>query len=43
MGYSQMAKEDEKDWLDIIVVHAHSNVKGGMKYNTGTLLMALER
>lgn len=37
-----MAREDEKHWVDLMNV-IHDSVKGGMKYNTGTLLMVLSR
>ena len=41
-GYSRMEKEDEKEWIDLMNI-IHDSVKGGMKYNTGTLLMVLTR
>jgi hypothetical protein len=41
-GYSRMTREDEKHWVDLMNV-IHDSVKGGMKYNTGTLLMVLSR
>jgi hypothetical protein len=41
-GYSRMSREDEKHWVDLMNV-IHDSVKGGMKYNTGTLLMVLNR
>lgn len=41
-GYSRMSREDEKHWVDLMNV-IHDSVKGGMKYNTGTLLMVLSR
>lgn len=41
-GYSRMSREDEKHWVDLMNV-IHESVKGGMKYNTGTLLMVLSR
>jgi hypothetical protein len=41
-GYSRMTREDEKHWVDLMNV-IHDSVKGGMKYNTGTLLMVLNR
>ena len=41
-GYSRMSREDEKEWLELMNV-IHDSVKGGMKYNTGTLLMVLSR
>ena len=37
-----MSREDEKHWVDLMNV-IHDSVKGGMKYNTGTLLMVLSR
>lgn len=37
-----MSREDEKHWVDLMNV-IHESVKGGMKYNTGTLLMVLSR
>ena len=41
-GYARMSREDEKHWVDLMNV-IHDSVKGGMKYNTGTLLMVLSR
>lgn len=41
-GYGRMSREDEKHWVDLMNV-IHDSVKGGMKYNTGTLLMVLSR
>ena len=41
-GYVRMTREDEKEWLELMNV-IHDSVKGGMKYNTGTLLMVLSR
>ena len=41
-GYARMNREDEKHWVDLMNV-IHDSVKGGMKYNTGTLLMVLSR
>lgn len=35
-----MTGEDEKDWMDTMN-NVHASVKGGMKYNTGKLLMVL--
>lgn len=35
-----MSGDDEKEWIDTMN-NVHSNVKGGMKYNTGKLLMVL--
>jgi len=37
-----MAPQQEKEWVDLMNV-IHDSVKGGMKYNTGTLLMVLTR
>lgn len=39
-GYIRMTGEDEKEWIDTMN-NVHSSVKGGMKYNTGKLLMVL--
>jgi hypothetical protein len=39
-GYIRMQGDDEKDWLETMN-NVHASVKGGMKYNTGTLLMVL--
>lgn len=41
-GYARMSREEEKHWVDLMNV-IHDSVKGGMKYNTGTLLMVLSR
>ena len=41
-GYIRMAKEDEREWMDTMNA-VHASVKGGMKYNTGKLLMVLYR
>lgn len=41
-GYARMSREEEKHWIDLMNV-IHDSVKGGMKYNTGTLLMVLSR
>ena len=41
-GYARMMPEEEKDWIELMNV-IHDSVKGGMKYNTGTLLMVLSR
>ena len=41
-GYIRMAKEDEREWMDTMN-NVHASVKGGMKYNTGKLLMVLYR
>ena len=37
-----MSRADEKHGVDLMNV-IHDSVKGGMKYNTGTLLMVLSR
>ena len=39
-GYIRMQGEDEKEWMDTMN-NVHASVKGGMKYNTGKLLMVL--
>lgn len=39
-GYIRMKGDDEKEWLDTMN-NVHASVKGGMKYNTGKLLMVL--
>ena len=41
-GYARMIAEEEKEWIELMNV-IHDSVKGGMKYNTGTLLMVLSR
>jgi len=41
-GYIRMPKEDEKEWMETMNA-VHASVKGGMKYNTGKLLMVLFR
>jgi hypothetical protein len=41
-GYSRMSPDDEKEWIELMNV-IHDSVKGGMKYNTGTLLMVMSR
>ena len=41
-GYIRMPKEDEREWMDTMN-NVHASVKGGMKYNTGKLLMVLYR
>jgi hypothetical protein len=41
-GYARMMPEEEKDWIELMNV-IHDSVKGGMKYNTGTLLMVMSR
>ena len=37
-----MEKDDEEEWLTLMN-HIHSSVKGGMRYNTGKLLLVLYR
>jgi len=41
-GYSRMPKLEEADWMDLME-SIHASVKGGMKYNTGRLLMVLHK
>mmetsp|Transcript_3171 Transcript_3171/g.4638 ORF Transcript_3171/g.4638 Transcript_3171/m.4638 type:complete len:132 (-) Transcript_3171:334-729(-) len=41
-GYARMHREEEKEWIELMNI-IHDSVKGGMKYNTGTLLMVLSR
>ena len=41
-GYVQMPKHEEKDYMDIIK-RAHKSVPGGLKFNTGKLLMVLKK
>jgi hypothetical protein len=41
-GYIRMPREDEREWMDTMNA-VHASVKGGMKYNTGKLLMVLFR
>ncbi|KAL7472412.1 hypothetical protein ACHAXS_012765 [Conticribra weissflogii] len=41
-GYIRMPKEEEREWMDTMNA-VHASVKGGMKYNTGKLLMVLFR
>lgn len=41
-GYIRMGKDDEEDWIQLMN-HIHTSVKGGMRYNTGKLLMVLYR
>mmetsp|Transcript_20427 Transcript_20427/g.35103 ORF Transcript_20427/g.35103 Transcript_20427/m.35103 type:complete len:125 (+) Transcript_20427:89-463(+) len=41
-GYIRMGREDEREWMDTMN-NVHASVKGGMKYNTGKLLMVLYR
>uniref|UniRef100_A0A7S2E868 Uncharacterized protein n=1 Tax=Ditylum brightwellii TaxID=49249 RepID=A0A7S2E868_9STRA len=37
-GYVRMSSEEERDWIDLMGT-IHSSVKGGMRFNTGKLLM----
>ena len=37
-----MSGEEKKDWEDIFD-EAHTSIKGGMRYNTGKLLMVLTK
>jgi hypothetical protein len=39
-GYIRMRGDDELEWMDTMN-HVHAGVKGGMKYNTGKLLLVL--
>lgn len=39
-GYIRMRGEDEQEWMDTMN-RVHAGVKGGMKYNTGKLLLVL--
>mmetsp|Transcript_10241 Transcript_10241/g.22775 ORF Transcript_10241/g.22775 Transcript_10241/m.22775 type:complete len:131 (-) Transcript_10241:274-666(-) len=39
-GYIRMMGDEEKEWMDTMN-NVHASVKGGMKYNTGKLLMVL--
>jgi len=41
-GYARMPKMEEAEWLDLMET-IHASVKGGMKYNTGRLLMVLHK
>jgi len=41
-SYARMESDREKEWIELMNV-IHDSVKGGMKYNTGTLLMVLTR
>ena len=41
-GYIRMSRDDEREWMDTMN-GVHASVKGGMKYNTGKLLMVLFR
>lgn len=39
-GYIRMTGEDEREWMDTMN-NVHAGVKGGMKYNTGKLLLVM--
>lgn len=41
-GYIRMPKDEENEWMQTMN-DVHASVKGGMKYNTGRLLMVLFR
>mmetsp|Transcript_28729 Transcript_28729/g.42191 ORF Transcript_28729/g.42191 Transcript_28729/m.42191 type:complete len:123 (-) Transcript_28729:263-631(-) len=41
-GYSRMPKGEEGEWMELME-SIHASVKGGMKYNTGRLLMVLHK
>jgi hypothetical protein len=41
-GYTRMIKEEETEWLELMNT-IHGSVKGGMRYNTGKLLMVLSK
>jgi len=41
-GYIHMPREEEAKWMNTMN-NVHASVKGGMKYNTGKLLMVLFR
>lgn len=41
-GYSRMPKGEEGEWMELME-SVHASVKGGMKYNTGRLLMVLHK
>jgi len=41
-GYARMPKGEEAEWMDLME-SIHASVKGGMKYNTGRLLMVLHK
>ena len=41
-GYARMEKEQEEDWIKLMN-YIHGSIKGGMRYNTGKLLMVLAR
>ena len=41
-GYIRMGNQEEREWMDTMN-NVHASVKGGMKYNTGKLLMVLYR
>lgn len=37
-----MTKDQEKEWFELME-NVHSSIKGGMRYNTGKLLLVLYR
>mmetsp|Transcript_24894 Transcript_24894/g.30598 ORF Transcript_24894/g.30598 Transcript_24894/m.30598 type:complete len:135 (+) Transcript_24894:41-445(+) len=41
-GYSRLAPDKEEEWIKTFS-DAHNSVKGGMRYNTGKLLMVLTK
>lgn len=41
-GFTRMGKEAEREWVELLKA-INESVKGGMKYNTGNLLMVLTR
>lgn len=41
-GYTKLSGDEEDDWLKTFS-EAHNSVKGGMRYNTGKLLMVLTK
>lgn len=41
-GYARMDKDQENEWISLMN-SIHSSIKGGMRYNTGKLLMVLSK
>ena len=41
-GCARMTPEEEQDWIELMNA-IHDSAKGGMKYDTSTLLMVLSR
>eukprot|EP00555_Chaetoceros_dichaeta_P010788 CAMPEP_0198264616 /NCGR_PEP_ID=MMETSP1447-20131203/16262_1 /TAXON_ID=420782 /ORGANISM="Chaetoceros dichaeta, Strain CCMP1751" /LENGTH=123 /DNA_ID=CAMNT_0043953615 /DNA_START=97 /DNA_END=468 /DNA_ORIENTATION=+ len=41
-GYSRMPDEEESEWIQLMK-KAHLSIKGGTRYNSGTLLIVLSR